>query len=89
MTVDSKSISPEPNAKKRADLISSDASIKKNNSLAKLGKKALMRKLMMKNANTKLDYIQAKYNYTGNRKGRSSTITADKPSRSGNATFIH
>lgn len=49
-------MSISPNPKKQ---------IKKSNSNAKLGKKALMRKLVMKNASTKVDHIVAKYNYTG------------------------
>ena len=49
-----------------------DESNKSTASYSKLGHKALLRKLMMKNAKTKLDHIVAKYNYTAPKDGSSS-----------------
>ena len=42
----------------------STSTVSRGENNSKLGQKALMRKLMMKNAKTKLDRIVAKYNYS-------------------------
>ena len=78
-TVVSRSISPETTIARQNE------SMQRSGSNSKLGKKALMRKLMMKNANTKLDFIVAKYNYTGKRDRARTTLSQKK---SGNAVFV-
>ena len=86
------SVSPHENQK--LTMTTANTSVDNNGrkrSYAGLGQKALLRKLMMKNAKTRTDHIVAKYNYQAPKDSQRRNKTmhyGDKGQKSGKAVFF-